>query len=106
MKKISKIILSLFVLIILFSCEKKGGSLNMTEIANIKYNELLKRNASITKNDDPELESILNNFLYGEIYNYGTLDPKLRELVTLVSLTAVEGTSMIKYHIDLDLIVG
>ena len=78
----------------------------MTEKAKTKYNELLKRDASITKTNDADLESIFNNFVYGEVYNYGTLEPKLRELVTLVSLTASQGTDMIKPHIETALNIG
>ncbi len=110
MKKTLKTILSLSILVILFSCiansQNKGGNLTMTEKAKNKYNELLKREASLTKPNDPDLESIFNNFLYGEVYNHGTLDPKLRELVTLVSLTASQGTDMIKDHVEIALNVG
>ncbi len=110
MKKTLKIILSLSILVIVFSCiansQSKGESLTMTEKAKNKYNELLKRDASLTKPNDPDLESIFNNFLYGEVYNHGTLDPKLRELVTLVSLTASQGTDMIKDHVEIALNVG
>ena len=110
MKKTLKIILSLSILVILFSCiansQSKGGNLTMTEKAKNKYNELLKRDASLTKPNDPDLESIFNNFLYGEVYNHGTLDPKLRELVSLVSLTASQGTDMIKPHVETALNIG
>lgn len=110
MKKTLKIILSLSILVIVFSCiansQNKGGNLTMTEKAKTKYNELLKRDASITKTNDADLESIFNNFVYGEVYNYGTLEPKLRELVTLVSLTASQGTDMIKPHIETALNIG
>lgn len=110
MKKTLKIILSLSILVIVFSCiansQNKGESLTMTEKAKTKYNELLKRDASITKTNDADLESIFNNFLYGEVYNHGTLEPKLRELVTLVSLTASQGTDMIKPHVETALNVG
>ena len=110
MKKTLKIILSLSILVIVFSCiansQSKGGNLTMTEKAKTKYNELLKRDASITKPNDEELESIFNNFVYGEVYNHGTLEPKLRELVTLVSLTASQGIDMIKEHIEIALNVG
>lgn len=110
MRNILKIILSLSILVIVFSCiansQNKGESLTMTEKAKTKYNELLKRDAFITKTNDADLESIFNNFLYGEVYNYGTLDPKLRELVTLVSLTASQGTDMIKPHIETALNIG
>ncbi|MEI0531753.1 carboxymuconolactone decarboxylase family protein [Brachyspira pilosicoli] len=110
MKKTLKTILSLSILIIVFSCiansQSKGESLTMTEKAKTKYNELLKRDASLTKPNDPDLESIFNNFVYGEVYNHGTLDPKLRELVTLVSLTASQGTDMIKPHVETALNIG
>ena len=110
MKKTLKTILSLSILVIVFSCiansQSKGGSLTMTEKAKNKYNELLKRDASLTKPNDPDLESIFNNFLYGEVYNHGTLDPKLRELVSLVSLTASQGTDMIKPHVETALNIG
>ena len=110
MKKILKIILSLSILVIVFSCiansQNKGESLTMTEKAKTKYNELLKRDASITKTNDADLESIFNNFVYGEVYNHGTLEPKLRELVTLVSLTASQGTDMIKPHVETALNIG
>ena len=110
MKKTLKIILSLSILVIVFSCiansQNKGGNLTMTEKAKTKYNELLKRDAYITKTNDADLESIFNNFVYGEVYNHGTLDPKLRELVTLVSLTASQGTDMIKPHVETALNIG
>lgn len=110
MKKTLKTILSLSILVIVFSCiansQNKGESLTMTEKAKNKYNELLKRDASITKTNDADLESIFNNFLYADVYNHGTLDPKLRELVTLVSLTASQGTDMIKDHVEIALNVG
>ena len=110
MKKTLKIILSLSILVIVFSCiansQNKGESLTMTEKAKTKYNELLKRDASITKTNDADLESIFNNFVYGEVYNHGTLEPKLRELVTLVSLTASQGTDMIKPHVETALNIG
>ena len=110
MKKTLKTILSLSILVIVFSCiansQNKGESLTMTEKAKNKYNELLKRDASLTKPNDPDLESIFNNFVYGEVYNHGTLEPKLRELVTLVSLTASQGTDMIKPHVETALNIG
>lgn len=110
MKKTLKTILSLSILVIVFSCiansQSKGGNLTMTEKAKNKYNELLKREASITKTNDADLESIFNNFLYADVYNHGTLEPKLRELVTLVSLTASQGTDMIKDHVEIALNVG
>ena len=93
MKKTLKIILSLSILAVVFSCiansQSKGESLTMTEKAKNKYNKLLKRDASITKTNDADLESIFNNFLYADVYNHGTLEPKLRELVPYVGFPRV-----------------
>ena len=113
MKKMLKLSLSIFLLMTILSCQannnntnNNGGNLNMTEKASTKYNELFKRDAASTKPNDEELESIFNNFLYGEVYNHGSLDAKLRELVTLVSLTASQGTDFIKDHVEIALNVG
>ena len=73
--------------------------------ANEKYKELLKRDFAVSKEDE-DLQNIFNNFVYGEVYNHGNLEPKLRELITLVSLTASDGNNMIAEHVEAALNVG
>ena len=73
--------------------------------ANEKYRELLKRDFAVSKEDE-DLQNIFNNFVYGEVYNHGDLEPKLRELITLVSLTASQGHGMIAEHVEMALNVG
>ena len=73
--------------------------------ANEKYRELLKRDFAVSKEDE-DLQNIFNNFVYGEVYNHGDLEPKLRELITLVSLTASQGQDMIAEHVEMALNVG
>ena len=73
--------------------------------ANEKYKELLKRDFAVSKEDE-DLQNIFNNFVYGEVYNHGNLEPKLRELITLVSLTASQGNNMIAEHVEAALNVG
>ena len=70
--------------------------------ANEKYKELLKRDFAVSKEDE-DLQNIFNNFVYGEVYNHGNLEPKLRELITLVSLTASQGQGMIAEHVEMAL---
>lgn len=79
-----------------------GGT---TMKANEKYKELLKRDFAVSKEDE-DLQNIFNNFVYGEVYNHGNLEPKLRELITLVSLTASQGNNMIAEHVEAALNVG
>ena len=73
--------------------------------ANEKYRGLLKRDFAVSKEDE-DLQNIFNNFVYGEVYNHGDLEPKLRELITLVSLTASQGNGMIAEHVEAALNVG
>ena len=94
----------------MFSCiNKSKNSSNMigerTMKANEKYRGLLKRDFAVSKEDE-DLQNIFNNFVYGEVYNHGDLEPKLRELITLVSLTASQGNGMIAEHVEAALNVG
>ena len=109
MKRIKYLVLIIAVLF-MFSCiNKSQNSSNMigerTMKANEKYKELLKRDFAVSKEDE-DLQNIFNNFVYGEVYNHGNLEPKLRELITLVSLTASHGNNMIAEHVEAALNVG
>ena len=110
MNRIKYLIISIFVVLFIFSCVKNSqNSSNMvgerTMKANEKYKELLGRDFAVSKEDE-DLQNIFNNFVYGEVYSHGNLEPKLRELVTLVSLTASQGNSMIAEHVEAALNVG
>ena len=109
MKRIKYLVLIIAVLF-MFSCiNKSQNSSNMigerTMKANEKYKELLNRDFAVSKEDE-DLQNIFNNFVYGEVYNHGNLEPKLRELITLVSLTASDGNNMIVEHVEAALNVG
>ena len=109
MNKIKYLVL-IIVVLFMFSCiNKTQNSSNMigerTMKANEKYRELLKRDFAVSKEDE-DLQNIFNNFVYGEVYNHGSLEPKLRELITLVSLTASQGQGMIAEHVEAALNVG
>ncbi|WP_288623891.1 carboxymuconolactone decarboxylase family protein [uncultured Brachyspira sp.] len=109
LKRIKYLVLIIAVLF-MFSCiNKTQNSSNMigerTMKANEKYKELLNRDFEVSKEDE-DLQNIFNNFVYGEVYNHGNLEPKLRELITLVSLTASDGNNMISEHVEAALNVG
>ena len=109
MKRIKYLVLIIAVLF-MFSCiNKSQNSSNMigerTMKAKEKYKELLNRDFAVSKEDE-DLQNIFNNFVYGEVYNHGNLEPKLRELITLVSLTASDGNNMIAEHVEVALNVG
>ena len=113
-----KFLITLLITAILFiiSCsgntQNSSNQINQNQLegettmkANEKYRELLKRDFAVSKEDE-DLQNIFNNFVYGEVYNHGDLEPKLRELITLVSLTASQGHGMIAEHVEMALNVG
>ena len=107
MKKIKYLVISVLLII---SCSKNlQNQLNnfggITMKAKEKYKELLNRDFAVSKEDE-DLQNIFNNFVYGEVYSHGNLEPKLRELITLVSLTASQGNNMIAEHVEAALNVG
>ena len=113
MNKIKFSIMHLITAILfIISCsgnnQNSSNQINNGEItmkANEKYKELLGRDFAVSKEDE-DLQNIFNNFVYGEVYNHGDLEPKLRELITLVSLTASQGNGMIAEHVEAALNVG
>ena len=107
MKNIKYLIITI---LFVFSCnqswQNQSNNLGGTTMkAKEKYMELLKKDFEVSKEDE-DLQNIFNNFVYGEVYNHGDLEPKLRELITLVSLTASQGNSMIAEHVEAALNVG
>ena len=116
--KHTKYLITLLITAILFIISCSGNNQNSsnqtnqnqsegetTMKANEKYRGLLKRDFAVSKEDE-DLQNIFNNFVYGEVYNHGDLEPKLRELITLVSLTASQGNGMIAEHVEAALNVG
>ncbi len=48
---------------------------------------------------DPEWQTAVNRFLFGEVFSQGNLTEKTRELIALAVLTAEQGTSQIPRHV-------
>ena len=73
--------------------------------ADITYEDLFAspRGTSAT---DPEFLDILQKFIFGEVFYVGKLDNKTRELITVVSLTALQTLPQLKAHINAALNVG
>lgn len=55
---------------------------------------------------DPELMDILQKFIFGEVFTVGGLDLKTRELITCVSLAAMQTLPQLKAHASAALNVG
>ena len=64
-----------------------------------KFNELYK-NGKIPENiAESELYDIVNNLVYGELYQQGQLTDKDREMISLATLTTLGTTTILKTHV-------
>ncbi|KQY94282.1 4-carboxymuconolactone decarboxylase [Paenibacillus sp. Root52] len=55
---------------------------------------------------DPDFQDILRRFIFGEVFDEGQLDVKLRELITLVVLTTNQTLPQLRAHAHAALNVG
>ena len=62
--------------------------------------------AAMESGNDPELMIILQRFIFGEVFDTGMLDKKVRELLTVVCLTAMQTLPQLKAHTQAALNVG
>lgn len=61
-------------------------AISMMQSLGIKENELAQA--------FPEFEAIKNNFVYGEVWNQGHIDKKLRSIITIAVITTIEGKEL------------
>lgn len=57
-------------------------------------------------NDDLELQNIMKNYIYGEVYQHGSLDLKLRELIMIVVHTTNHTLIPLHEHVVAGLKIG
>ncbi len=55
---------------------------------------------------DPDLQDILNRFIFGEVFYHGELTDKLRELITIVVLTTNQTLDQLQAHVFTSLNIG
>lgn len=67
--------------------------MSRVEKANNMMKKLGVKENSLTKSFD-EFEAVKNNFIYGEVWQQGDMDEKLRAIVTVAVLTTVEGRDL------------
>lgn len=81
------------------------GDTGRVERANKKYKELFGAPAVISATD-PELMTILQRFIFGEVFYTGNLDDKTRELITITTLTTNQTLPQLKAHTNAALNIG
>lgn len=87
--------------------QSKQNSIDMNRIERTEktYRELFGQEITASKTD-PELMTILQRFIFGEVFYAGNLDDKTRELITITTLTVNQTLPQLKAHANAALNVG
>lgn len=71
-----------------------------------KYEELFRQLQSVSNSDDPELMTILQRFIFGEVFYIGNLNDMTRELITITALATNQTLPQLKAHTNAALNIG
>jgi 4-carboxymuconolactone decarboxylase len=85
--------------------KQKTSDMTRIERAKKKYQELFGPQTA-TNASDPELMSILQKLIFGEIFYVENLDDKTRELITITVLTTNQTLPQLKAHTNAALNIG
>src|SRR6476660_3392782 len=81
------------------------GDTGRIERTKKKYQELFGAPAVMSASD-PELMTILQRFIFGEVFYIGNLNDKTRELITITALTTNQTLPQLKVHASAALNIG
>ena len=84
---------------------QNSSDMNRIERAKKKSQELFGAQ-SVTNTSDPELISILQGLIFGDIFYVGNLDDKTRELITITVLTTNQTFPQLEAHTNAALNIG
>ena len=101
-----KKIFFLVILIALTNHTYAQQKMNRIDAAKKNYRELFGGEALTGLGNDPEMMDILQKFIFGEVFQTGDLDIKTREMITCISLSAMQTLPQLKAHIGAALNVG
>ena len=76
------------------------------ERTNAKMQELFHTPAAGEEGTDPEFMQILQGYIFGDVCYTGSLDDRMRELVTITVLTTIQALPQLKAHLGACLNVG
>ncbi len=76
------------------------------ELSKKKFEELFGKHVGPLAETDPDLQEMLNYFIFGEVFYHGQLSDKLRELITLVVLTTNQTLDQLQAHVFAALNIG
>src|SRR5688572_2657690 len=74
----------------------KKDTMNRVERAKQKYETLFRQIQSVSNSDDHELMTILQRFIFGEVFYLGDLNDPTRELITITALATNQTLPQLK----------
>ena len=76
------------------------------DLTKEKFNTLFKAMPCENEGSDPEFMKILQRFIFGEVCYAGSLDDKIRELITITVLTVNQTLPQLEAQSELALTSG
>ncbi|WP_455656237.1 carboxymuconolactone decarboxylase family protein [Phascolarctobacterium sp.] len=83
-----------------------AASKNRVTAAQEKQTQLFGGSRNNLAKTDPDFAAVMDNFIYGDVYNRGKLTDKQRELLTITTLTAAQSFDTLPEHINAALKAG
>jgi len=84
----------------------KKDTMNRIERSKETYEKLFRQIQSVSSSDDPELMTILQRFIFGEIFYTGNLSDTIRELITITALATNQTLPQLRAHTNAALNIG
>lgn len=84
----------------------KKDTMSRIERSKQTYEKLFKQVQSVSSSDDPELMTILQSFIFGEVFYIGNLTDTTRELITITALATNQTLPQLKAHTNAALNIG
>ncbi len=81
-------------------------TMNRIERSKRTYEKLFNQVQSVAGYDDPELMTILQRFIFGEVFYIGNLSDTTRELITITALATNQTLPQLKVHTGAALNIG
>ena len=81
-------------------------TMNRIERSKQTYEKLFQQVQSVASSDDPELMTILQRFIFGEVFYTGNLSDTTRELITITALATAQTLPQLKTHTAAALNIG
>ena len=106
MKKIIGIIAFVLASSLPTTAQTTDNDMNRIEVCKQNYRALFGGEALTGQGTDPEMMDILQKFIFGEVFQTGSLTLKQREMITCITLATMQTLPQLKAHAGAALNVG